>query len=91
MGISGTNWELWYIREAGTAILAANILLCRPLLRKIYELWMKYASGISRRWHIASSKTEVAVEASVKHEFSGRLPSNDSAISISFPGFATTR
>jgi hypothetical protein len=32
------NWEFWYIREASTAILVANMPMCWPLLRRIFNL-----------------------------------------------------
>jgi BMFP domain-containing protein YqiC len=32
------NWTFWYIREASTAILVANIPQCWPLIRRIFKL-----------------------------------------------------
>lgn len=31
-------WEFWYIREASTAVLVANMPMCWPLLRRIFNL-----------------------------------------------------
>jgi hypothetical protein len=31
-------WEFWYIREASTAILVANMPICWPLLRRVFNL-----------------------------------------------------
>jgi hypothetical protein len=31
-------WEFWYIREASTAILVANMPMCWPLLRRVFNL-----------------------------------------------------
>ena len=31
-------WEFWYIREASTAVLVANMPMCWPLLRRMFNL-----------------------------------------------------
>jgi len=38
-------WTFWYIREASTAILVANMPMCWPLLRRIFNL--KAFNGVS--------------------------------------------
>jgi hypothetical protein len=44
-------WEFWYVREASTAALVANMPMCWPLLRRIFNLkaFNGNSSGVQSR------------------------------------------
>jgi rhodopsin domain-containing protein len=43
----GTQWELWYIREAGTAVVVANLPHTWSLMRRVFNLRSFLSSGSS--------------------------------------------
>lgn len=51
MHLFSTNWIIWYLREAFTAMLCANLPLTRPVLQRLFKLgdWT-HAMSTSHRY-----------------------------------------
>jgi hypothetical protein len=50
-------WEFWYVREASTAVLVANMPMCWPLLRRIFNLKAFNGNSSAAQFSTARSKS----------------------------------
>jgi hypothetical protein len=92
-GSYNINWQVWYVREASTAMLAGNIPLCLPVLKVIFRLWSNRKSvssaGNDDIQRVSSHNASTASDSShvlnrSQAPFGTRAPQNCPEIIITF-------